>query len=167
MKHQHGITLIELIVVIAILGVLAITALPRFINFGSDAKIASLDSVASQIEATVQMVKAKALVKGLRVSASNPGDQVEYLVDFGFGRSEVDWRNLCPESRAELGDNMQLSDFIDIGPDSLLSSRVNNQYTLIGFELPSAGQPTDQGCYLIYDSFGDPICNVTVVTVDC
>jgi MSHA pilin protein MshA len=173
LKRKKGFTLIELIIVIVILGVLAVTAMPKFIDLSSDAKIASLNNVAGQIESTVQMVRAKALVKGLRPSSSNPApsddpsNQAGYLIDFGFGSSEVDWRNLCPESLAELGTNMQLSDFIDIGPESKLSSRINNQHTLIGFDVPATGQPTDQGCYLIYDSFGDPMCTVSVVSVDC
>ena len=45
--------------------------------------------------------------------------------------------------------------------------RTDNQFALIGFDLPPSGHPTNQGCYIIYDSFGEPECTLTVVTTDC
>lgn len=49
MNKQTGFTLIELVMVIVILGVLAATALPKFVDLSSDAKIAATNGVAAAL----------------------------------------------------------------------------------------------------------------------
>lgn len=168
-KHHRdsGFTIIELVVVIILLGILAATALPRFVNMTEQAKVAALEGIAGTMYSTIQLVKMKAYSQGITPSASNPGDQSAYIVDFGDESSEIDFRNLCPESEAELGDQLTMIDFISLTETEKLTAERNNQYTLVGFEIPGFSVPTNEGCYVIYDSFGSPDCTVTLVTVDC
>lgn len=167
-SRESGFTLIELIIVIVILGVLAVTAAPRFLDISSDAKTAALTNIKGQIDATNKLVQSKAIINGLRPVASSPADYrgVDFLVKFSFGSAEVDWRNLCPEARAEGGDALDFFEFMQVSDSDDLSTRTNNQYAAIGYDLPSNIGSNTQGCYVYYDSF-DNNCKVTVVSVDC
>jgi MSHA pilin protein MshA len=58
-------------------------------------------------------------------------------------------------------------DYISVDAnDSSLETFVDNQYTRVGFSLP-AGSGAGPGCYVEYDSFGDPECTVTQITSEC
>ncbi|MGS2718853.1 pilus assembly FimT family protein [Eionea flava] len=166
-KNHQGFTLIELMSVIVILGVLSAVAVPRFLDLGSSAKIAALQGVEGAMNSAITLVRAKAITQGLTAADSNPGNQSDLIIDFDGLSSEIDWRNLCPESVAELGDRMTMIDFINLNTAGGLSAELNNQYTLVGYDIPGFSVPTNQGCYVIYDSFGSPSCTVTVVTADC
>jgi MSHA pilin protein MshA len=61
MKKQNGFTLIELIMVIVILGVLSAFALPRFADFGQQARVASLNALAGAIRSAANIAHAQQL----------------------------------------------------------------------------------------------------------
>ncbi len=166
-RRSSGFTLLELILVIVILAVIAAIALPRFAALSSEARIASLESVAGTMKSTAAIVRSKAYLQGLSRAASNPGgtgsEQTGYVIETEAGSSEVDWRNLCPESQAELGDTLTMLDYISLDGSSL-KTFVDNQFTRVGYNLPSEPGP---GCYVEYDSFGDPDCTVTLDVSGC
>jgi MSHA pilin protein MshA len=86
---QKGFTLIELIVVIVILGVLAATALPRFINVATDARMAAMNGVAGAMRSAVSLAQARYVATGSTTATSVdmgiPGSTVAVTVAAGTG----------------------------------------------------------------------------------
>jgi len=167
-SSKSGFTLIELVIVIVLVGVLSAVLIPKFKDFSNQARIATLKGIAASMRSTIGIIRSEAYFQGLTISSGNPGGgQAAYIVTTEAGSFEIDWRNLCPESRAEMADTLTMADHISFSLSGGLSMSIDNRYTRVGYDIQGSGPVTASGCYVTYDSFGDPLCTVDIIINDC
>ena len=65
-RKEKGFTLIELVMVIVILGILAAFALPRFADFGTEARISSINGLAGSLRSAASIAHARQLANSGR-----------------------------------------------------------------------------------------------------
>ncbi|HCY62564.1 MAG TPA: type II secretion system protein [Oxalobacteraceae bacterium] len=110
-KEQAGFTLIELVMVIVILGILAATALPKFVDLGSDARKGVMKGVEGSMRSANSMIYAKAAANNqLGATGSVTVNGTAVATVYGYAKDTV-----------ELVKAMDLSPEFDAGTTTVLA----------------------------------------------
>lgn len=155
--RQGGFTVIELVMVIVILGVLAAVALPRFVNLGTDARIAAVKSASGAIVTAAN----NAMIKCQTVPGCFVALQGSALT--GPGGVSNHMYNGFPTGRTRVNAYFGIKDWVQISGFTLAEFPSNyTEYTL-------DGAPDPANCKVKYVEawpFGSPP-TVTITTSGC
>jgi len=151
-KQQQGFTLIELVVVIVILGLLAATALPKFIDVTTDARVSSVQGIAGGLRAAAALGQAQYVVNGQKsaVAISMGGSNVTTLCESASGCTGGAGLGGRPDGQIT-GMNTAMPD-----PDGFGVANAGGATGIITYSPTSGG---NANCQVVYtpNAAGDPV----------
>lgn len=144
-KQQSGFTLIELVVVIVVLGLLAATALPKYINVTTDARISSVNGVAGGLRAATALGQAQYVVNG-----NNAATTISMGADTITVLDEASFPGLGgkPDGVTATGIRLAMPD-----PSEYTVTDVNTPTGAVTYQPNSGGSAT---CQVVYTPNGTP-----------
>lgn len=119
MKKQAGFTLIELIIVIVVLGILAVFAIPKYVNFAKEGRIAVVNGMKGSV------LSAVAMVHGIAQAKSACDDASVEINGAGSGVDIVD----CYPAATDDGIKAALSDTAGFTGTASIDQALGNIYT--------------------------------------
>lgn len=158
--QQRGFTLIELIVVIVILGILAVTAVPRFLDLSTDARIAVLQQTKAQFEGGLRLVKIKQQFIDKRIPLNNRQYYIDMnnngVADTNSGRDQYsfdgkDGADIIAFNDGSI-DNYEILKMVG-SVDGLDAQITSISDAVIGYDLNSDGNVLDDNCFVFYNQF--------------
>ncbi|WP_333912067.1 type II secretion system protein [Vibrio coralliirubri] len=120
MKQAKGFTLIEMIVVIVVLGILAVTAIPKFMDVQSEARVAVLQGVGGALKSANGIVYGQAAIQGLDQEKIEDLEIDEGSITIRMGNLDMDKENILKA----MGTDINIFDITDFKVDGADTSAV-------------------------------------------
>ncbi len=142
-RRLAGFTLVELVVVIALLAILAAVGLPRFLDLGRDARVASLQSAVAALRSGAEAARVACIAR------PSCGDQASISGSLqGPGGVTGVLKHGYPTGLSRVPSYFGIKEWVDIGDGLVLTERAADFTTVI----TAQGAPDPSNCQVTYST---------------